>query len=207
MYPRILVSQGKNIKYFEGVANWFKRINDFGSELGLIVEHYLVSSGTKEIIEGCSIAKEFKAIFGCEFHYDEETRLPIWPKTAINYTAKTQYFFRISKGALDQIDDRSVNVKTLNRRIPYRNIIYFGDGLTDVPIMILVKENGGNSIAVYQDNNKDHVVNLFEDGRVNYIARADYRSGSDIDKVIKLILTEISVQSELAKKQEQLAKK
>ncbi|HKM10907.1 MAG: haloacid dehalogenase-like hydrolase [Bacilli bacterium] len=202
-----LKSQGQNIKYFDGVSNWFKRINEYGTELGLIVEHYLVSSGTKEIIDGCSIAKEFKAIFGCEFHYDEETGLPTWPKTAINYTAKTQYFFRISKGVLDQIDDRSVNVKTLNRRIPYRNIIYFGDGLTDVPIMILVKENGGNSIAVYQDSNKDHVSNLFEDGRVNYIARADYRSGSDIDKVIKLILSEISVQAELAKKQEQLLKK
>ncbi|HMM00425.1 MAG TPA: HAD family hydrolase [Bacilli bacterium] len=198
---------GREIKFFNGVTSWFRRINEFGANLGVQVEHYLVSSGTKEIIDGCAIAKEFKAIYGCEFYFDEDSGEPIWPKTAINYTAKTQYFFRISKGALDQSDDNKVNEKISNRRIPYRNIIYFGDGMTDIPIMILVKENGGNSIAVYQPGSKEKVESLFEDGRVNYIAKADYSSGSDLDKVVKLIIQEIAVSSELAKKQSQLLKK
>ncbi len=198
---------GREIKFFNGVTSWFRRINEFGTSLGVQVEHYLVSSGTKEIIDGCAIAKEFKAIYGCEFYFDENSGEPIWPKTAINYTAKTQYFFRISKGALDQSDDNKVNEKISNRRIPYRNIIYFGDGMTDIPIMILVKENGGNSIAVYQPGSKEKVESLFEDGRVNYIAKADYSSGSDLDKVVKLIIQEIAVSSELARKQSQLLKK
>jgi 2-hydroxy-3-keto-5-methylthiopentenyl-1-phosphate phosphatase len=197
---------GKDIRYYEGVTQWFKRINDFGNSLGVNIEHYIVSSGTKEIIDGCSIAKEFKAIYGCEFLFDDETKEPIWPKLAINYTMKTQYFFRISKGIFKQGEDHKVNVRVKEKRIPYRNIIYIGDGMTDVPCMILVKENGGKSIAVYSKGNKNAIMPLIEDARVNYICQADYRSGSELDKVIKLVIQQVSVTEELMRKEVNIVK-
>ncbi len=202
-----LNSLGKDIHFFEGVPNWFKRINEYGAERGINIEHYIVSSGTKEIIDGSAIASEFKAIYGCEFYFDEETGEPLWPKLAINYTMKTQYFFRIAKGVFRQIDDHLVNERSREKRIPYRNIVYIGDGLTDVPPMILVKENGGKSIAVYSKGNKEHVMPLIEDSRVNYICQADYRSGSELDKVIKLIIQQISITEELTKKEITLTNK
>ncbi len=198
---------GKAIKYYEGVTTWFSRMNAYGESLGLTVEHYLVSSGTKEIIDGCSIAKEFKAIYGCEFLFDEVTGEAIWPKFAINYTMKTQYFFRVSKGVIDSSDDVTLNQRTRNRRIPYRNIVYIGDGMTDIPCMILVKENGGKSIAVYQKDKKDRVMGLLEDGRVNYICRADYKSGSELETILKLVMEGVSVTEQLIAKENALINK
>ncbi len=202
-----LNSLGKAIKYYEGVTTWFSRMNAYGESLGLTVEHYLVSSGTKEIIDGCSIAKEFKAIYGCEFLFDEVTGEAIWPKYAINYTMKTQYFFRVSKGVIDSSDDVTLNQRTRNRRIPYRNIVYIGDGMTDIPCMILVKENGGKSIAVYQKDKKDRVMGLLEDGRVNYICRADYKSGSELETILKLVMEGVSVTEQLIAKENALINK
>nr|MCR4879420.1 haloacid dehalogenase-like hydrolase [Bacilli bacterium] len=132
---------GKDVKFYEGVESWFKRINKYGEEKGVNVEHYLVSSGTKEIVEGTSIYKEFKEIYGCEFFYEDG--VAVWPKLAINYTQKTQYFFRIAKGATNVTDDDGVNQKTPTLRIPYENIIYLGDGMTDIACMTLVKKNNG----------------------------------------------------------------
>ena len=201
-----LKEQGKAIKYFRGVENWFKRIKDYGREKGLIIEHYLITSGNKEIVEGTSIFKEFNAIFGCEYIYDEKTKEATWPKTMINYTQKTQYIFRISKGLVIGNDDTKINEKTPIRRIKYENMIYLGDGLTDVPSMIVVKENGGNSIAVYKKGERDKVSNLFEDGRVNYICKADYSEHSELDKVIKLILDSIEIRENLAKRRADIKK-
>ena len=196
-----LNSLGKDIKYFEGVTTWFNRINKYGEENNVLVEHYLTSSGTKEIIDGCSIAKEFKMIYGCEFFFDEETKETIWPKFAVNYTQKTQYLFRISKGVIEATDDDRLNEKTQFRRIPYRNMVYLGDGMTDIPMMILVKQNGGNSIAVYPKGKRDKVKNLYDDGRVNFVCSADYTSNSELEKVIKLIIDSISIASLLEKKE------
>lgn len=191
-----LKSLGKDIEYFEGVINWFDRINHYASERGILLEHYILSSGTKEIIEGCAIAKHFKAIFGCEFHYDEETGEPVWPKFAINYTQKTQYLFRISKGFLDQADDGHVN-KRVDKRIPFENIIYIGDGMTDVPCMTLVKEKGGHSIAVYPEGQKHRVEELYTESRVNMICLADYRPGKPIDRHVKLVIDSIKTSEAL----------
>ena len=198
-----LSSLGKNVVFYRGVETWFKRINEYGNSLGFQVEHYIVSSGTKEIIDGCKIASEFKAIFGCEFHYGEDGTA-IWPKNAINYTAKTQYLFRISKGVLDQTDDVGVNEKTGERRIPYANMIYFGDGMTDIPFMILVKNNGGHSIAIYQEGKKEKVNQLYEDGRVNFVSLADYSKNSDLEKVVQLIFQKIALNAQLSRKEEKL---
>lgn len=195
---------GKDVKFFEGVTTWFKRVNTYAEELGYTVEHYIISSGTKEIIEGTSIAKEFKEIYACEFMFDKDG-VATWPKVAINYTAKTQYLFRISKGVLDPYDHVGVN-SNVPKRIPYSNIIYIGDGLTDVPCMTLLKEKGGKSIAIYPKGNQEKVYQLVEDGRVNYICRGDYTANSAIEKIIRLIIDQISITDTLKKKEIDISK-
>ena len=197
---------GKDVKFFEGVTQWFKRINAYGEELGVKVEHYILSSGTKEIIEGTSIAKEFKEIYACEFLFNEQG-VATWPKIAINYTAKTQFLFRVSKGALNSRDDVGVNTRTDSRRVPFSNIVYIGDGLTDIPCMTLVKERGGKSIAIYPKGKKDKVFPLFEENRVNYICKGDYSVNSDLDKIVKLIISQVSILDTLLHKESELLKK
>ena len=192
-----LREQGKNIQFFPGVTSWFQRINDYGKEHGVRVEHYLVSSGNKEIVEGCEIAKEFKVMYGCEFIFDKQSGEAIWPKLAINYTQKTQYFFRISKGVYDANDDIGVNEKKPDRRIPYSNMVYIGDGMTDIPSMIIVKNNGGKSIAVYPEGKEDKVQDLYSDGRVNYVCAANYKEGSNLEKVMKLIIQGVQINDQL----------
>lgn len=199
-------SLGKEVVYYPGVEKWFKRINKYGKEKGVQVEHYLVSSGTKEIVDGTSIAKEFTKIYGCEFYYDPETKQPLWPKFAINYTQKTQYFFRISKGVTN-VHDESVNNKTTSRRVPYANMVYLGDGMTDVPCMVLVKQNGGNAIAIYNKKDQANVSSLIKAGRVNYACLANYEEGSDLDQTMKLIIDKISLNYQMEKKEQQLLKK
>ncbi len=196
---------GKTIKFYNGVTTWFSRINEYAKSKGLICEHYLITSGNKEIVEGCPIFKEFKQVFGCEYLFDNNGEA-YWPRTTVNYTLKTQYIFRISKGAISSNDDAEVNAKTSKRRIIYQNMIYYGDGMTDVPCMILVKQNGGNSIAVYPKEKIDKVASLFEDGRVNYICKSDYSSGSELEKVTKLIIDSIAIKEALNTKKEKTEK-
>ena len=192
-----LQEMGKPVEFFPGVSTWFSRINAYGESCGVRVEHYLVSSGNKEIAEGSSIANEFKEIYGCEYLFDAATGEAVWPKLAINYTQKTQYFYRIAKGVYDQTDDAGVNEKKPDKRIPYSNIVYIGDGMTDVPSMIVVKNSGGKSIAVYPRGEEDKVKDLYEDGRVNYVCVADYGAGSPIEKVMKLIIQGVQVNEQL----------
>lgn len=193
------INAGKNIELFKGVDSFFKRINDYGREQGIEIEHYIISSGLKEIIEGSPIADEFKKIYACEFHYNG-SGVADWPNMVVNYTNKTQYLFRINKGVLDVFEDEKLNEfqEDRDRRIPFRNMVYLGDGLTDVPCMKLVKANGGQSIAVYTDPNK--VKSLLEDRRVDFIVPADYSDGSELDQVVKTIIDKIKVVSELVDK-------
>ncbi|MCQ2802311.1 MAG: haloacid dehalogenase-like hydrolase [Bacilli bacterium] len=183
---------GKEILYHPGVETWFDRINKYGLEKNVIVEHYLVSSGTTEILEGCSIYKYFTKVYGCEFLYEND--VPVWPKLAINYTQKTQFFFRIAKGVTEVSNDEGVNAKTDKQklRIPYQNIVYLGDGMTDVACMTLVNKNNGHSIGVYTDKNEASVKQIKDDKRVTYIAKADYTEGSKMDRIMKYIIDEVS---------------
>ena len=197
---------GKNIKFYPGVTTWFKRINEYGESKGVKIEHYLVSSGTMEIVEGCQIFPFFTKAWGCEYYYDKDGN-PVWPKLAINYTQKTQFYFRISKGVVDVTNDNSVNEKTPERKIPYKNIIYMGDGMTDVACMTLVKHNEGTSIAIYPEKESDKVRSLYTDGRCNFICRADYTAGSDLEKVIKLIIDKVAMLNEIDKREKSLASK
>ncbi|MDY6430511.1 MAG: haloacid dehalogenase-like hydrolase [Bacilli bacterium] len=188
---------GKNIQFFPGVTTWFNRINEYGKEHGVRVEHYLVSSGNKEIVEGCSIAKEFKVMYACEYLFDKKTGEIYWPKLVINYTQKTQYFFRISKGVYDATDDIGVNEKKPERRVPYQNMIYIGDGMTDIPSMIIVKNNGGKSIAVYPKGKEEKIKSLKQDGRVNYACLADYSAGKKLEKILQFIIQSIQINTAL----------
>ena len=191
---------GKDVKFYDGVTTWFTRLNSFAQEKGITLEHYIISSGNKEIIEGSAISKEFKTIYGCEFLYNEEGEA-YWPKCTINYTLKTQYLFRIVKGVFDQTDDKNVNQRKDEKHVEFRNIIYLGDGLTDIPCMTLVKEKGGKSIAVYQPHKKDKVMPLLEENRVNYICESNFRASSQMEKLVKLILESMSLTNQLLEKE------
>ena len=198
-----LRSCGENVVLFDGVLTWFDRINAFGEAMGVKIEHYIISSGTAEIIEGTPIAKYFKRIYACKFMYDENGEA-VWPALAINYTLKTQYIYRISKGTLDVTDDYNLNrVQDHSlRSIEYHNMIYIGDGLTDIPCMKLVKERGGKSIAVYPKGHSEHVKPLVEDSRINCVCVADYSPNSTMEKIVKLMIEKMAVLEKL--KQEEI---
>lgn len=189
---------GKDVILYKGVKTWFKRINNYGKSLGVEIEHYILSSGLKEIIEGTPIADEFKKIYACEFHYNERGNAD-WPQQAVNFTTKTQFLFRISKGVLDVLDDVKLNTKMHDeeRRIPYQNMIYFGDGLTDVPCMKLVKQYGGHSIAIYNKKEKHKVEPLLRDERVNFICESNYSENSQLETLVKQIIKKVAADNEL----------
>ena len=188
------VRLGEKMEFYPGVAEWFGATCNFGAECGVDVEHYIISSGLREIIEGCGIYDHFADVFASEFLYDEYGR-PCWPKIAVNYTTKTQFLFRISKDVLDLSHDEGVNefVPENARRISFANMIYIGDGLTDVPCMRLVKKEGGHSIAVYE--NRADVESLLRYERVNYIFPADYRPESPLyQRVCDIIATRAEIE-------------
>jgi len=189
-----LVEKGRSIVLFPGVEDWFRRINAFGYTQGVQVEHYIISSGLKEIIEGCPISAEFKEIYASEFYYDEEGR-PAWPKLAVNFTAKTQFVYRINKGVLDVSDDKTLNdsMPDDSKRVPFTNMIYFGDGLSDVPCMKMMRAYGGQAVAVYQDSNRMGVEDLLAKGRVDFIFKADYSEGSALDLTVKNIIRKMAI--------------
>lgn len=193
-----LFESGKHIEYLPGVENWFERINRYGEEAGVKIEHYVLSSGLKEIIDGTTIAKHFKKIFASEFLYDESGKA-IWAKLAVNYTNKTQFVYRINKGVLDISNNTDVNASVPDnvRRVFFNNMIYIGDGLTDVPCMKLVRQSGGHSIALYQNGQKDKVQPLLKHNRVDWIFNADYREGKPLDCAMHDLINKLAVDNRL----------
>ncbi len=199
-----LRSCGENVVLFKGVSTWFDRINEFGESLGVNIEHYIISSGTYEIIQGTPIAKYFKRIYACRYMYDENGEA-VWPALAINYTMKTQYIYRISKGVLDVTDDYNLNrvQDGSQRSIAYNNMIYIGDGMTDIPCMKMVKQRGGKSIALYPSGKSEAVKTLVDDNRINYVCVADYSPNSSLEKIVKLMIENMAVLDRLKNKEEQ----
>lgn len=186
---------GAGIEYFEGVREWFKLINDYGRMKGVKVEHYINSSGLKEMLEGTSIAGEFKHIFASTYIYNEEGEA-VWPGIAVDYTNKTQFIFKINKGIFSDGDSKLVNASMAEekKRIPFPNMIYFGDGDTDVPSMKIVGMFGGNPIAVYDPRNqkkKAAAAKLFRQGRVKFTAPAIYTKDSKAYKIVCSIIDKI----------------
>lgn len=181
---------GSKIKLYNGVETWFDRINEYGNELGVKIEHYIVSSGIKEMIEGTSISKYFKKIYACSYIYNEHGE-PIWPAISVNYTNKTQFLYRVNKGCLDETDD-SINefIDHENRLVPFENMIYIGDSDTDIPCMRLVMKSGGKAIGVYQKNSpkKAYLKELLAKNKINYIAETDYSKGKMLEIIVKEII-------------------
>ena len=187
-----LANYGSKVKLFNGVENWFPRVKQYGEEKGITVEHYIISSGLKEMIEGTAMAKsgQFEKVYASSFYFDESGKVK-WPSQVINYTTKTQFLFRIQKGFLD-INDPDVNkyIKPEDIRIPFRNIVYIGDSDTDIPCMRLVNMNGGHSIGVYnpETKEKEKAYKMIDTNRIRYFAPADYSKDSELDILIKEII-------------------
>ena len=190
---------GSKVRLFPGVRHWFRRIREFGLKNSVIVEHYIISSGLREMIEGTPVGGEFEKIYASSFYFDGEG-VARWPAQAINYTGKTQFLFRIAKGVLD-VNDPGVNdsFPPEKIRVPFRNMIYIGDSDTDIPCMKLVSTNGGHSIGVYDTLTQDKakVWKMMRERRIRYFAPADYNNGSDLDALVKDIIRRTAMNERL----------
>lgn len=192
---------GKHIELFDGVKEWFGMVNEYGEAHGVKVEHYINSSGLKEIIEGSPIAKEFKHIFACTYIYNAQGEAE-WPGIAVDYTAKTQFIFKISKGIFSAHDNKKVNesVAEDKKRIPYPHMIYFGDGETDIPCMKIVSMFGGHTVAVFdpgKPGKKAFARKLRRQGRASFITPAVYTRDSKTFKIVCSIIDKIKADHEL----------
>lgn len=201
MNRRTLEEYGSKVALFPGVKEWFERIRAYGKEKGVIVEHYIISSGLKEMIEGTEMAKAgaFEKIYACSFYFGERG-VAKWPAQVVNYTNKTQFLFRIEKGVLD-VNDQSVNdfFSPDELRVPFRNMVYIGDSATDIPCMKLVNSHGGHSVGVYNPETKDKqkVYQMMRDNRIKYFVPADYSEGTELDQLIKTIIDRTAVNEKL----------
>ena len=172
---------GRRVTLFNGVREWFSRINRYGEERGIRILHYINSSGLKEIIEGTEIAHEFRKIYACSFLYDVDG-IAYWPAVAVNYTNKTQFMFKINKGVESVFDSKMVN--------------------RYIPCMRLVKNFGGHSIAVYNPDQKGarrEMASLIHDNRVSHVCPADYSPGSEMDVLVRTIIDKIDLDDRLEK--------
>ena len=188
-----LRSYGGHVKFFPGVEKWFALINNYAEQIGVEVKHYVNSSGIKEMIEGCSIAKEFEQIYACTYLYDAQGDA-CWPAVVVDYTKKTQFLFKINKGIREVSDKVRINefVPSDERPVPFERMIYFGDGETDVPCMRTIKSNGGHSFAVYGNDKKRALAQqLLSEGRVNFTCPADYTADGQMMEIVKRILDKV----------------
>lgn len=196
--PQFLRSLATRVQYYPGVADgYFERMEKFirsipeVKEWGIQLEHYIISSGLKDILDGTSIRKHFKKIYACEYEYQKGR--PVWPKLVINDTNKTQFLFRINKGKLNLNESINQHTPDADRRIPFRNMIYVGDGLTDVPSMTLVHKAGGYAIAVYDSEKEvpESVSDMVSEKRAEHFAPADFGADSLLVKILKRTLKKI----------------
>ncbi|MCD4695183.1 MAG: haloacid dehalogenase-like hydrolase [Bacteroidales bacterium] len=195
------MEHGKEIRFFNGVETYFERINVFAKSIGVNVDHYIISSGVRDIIKGTAIAKYFNNVFASGYIFDANG-VAIWPALAINYTTKTQYIFRINKGINNSYDNSQINkfVEYEKRPVPFSNMIYIGDGETDVPAMKMIKYQGGTAIAVYnpairkkkdKPSPKQICEKLIEDKRADFIAPADYTDSSKLYSLLQTLMKKI----------------
>lgn len=198
---------GKGIKFFDGVEAFFDVINAYAKSKGAHIDHYIISSGLRDILYGTSIAKHFKMMYASGYKFDIHD-VAEWPALAVDYTTKTQYLFRINKGIENAYDNSQINKFMLDdeRPMPFKNMIYIGDGETDIPAMKMMKLQGGTSIAVYNPGKrkkagktslKELCQALIQEDRANYMAPADYTDNSPLVKIIKLTIDRIVAYEEL----------
>ncbi len=196
---------GRDPDLFDGLDHWFERTNAFADDLGFSLDHYVISSGIYEMIEGCPLFGRFRQVFASRFLFDinGEAR---WPSVAINYTTKTQYLFRINKGIENSWDGAAINrfMAPDARSVPFERMIFIGDGETDIPSMKMVTSQGGCAVAVldpYQWNEPrslDKISRLISEERVSFVAPADYQPMSQLDVLIKGALGRIARRANIA---------
>jgi len=204
---------GTQISFYQGVESYFERINQYAAKKGFEIEHYIISSGLREFVEGTSIAHHFKDIFASGFMYDAN-HVACWPALGVNYTNKTQFLFRINKGIHNSYDNTLINkiVPEHEKPVPFSNIIYLGDGETDIPAMKMVKMQGGFTIAVYNEdynkgmnplvvkrNPKELCEEIVRQQRADFMAPANYTENSPLDILIKRCVDKIVAEQELNK--------
>ena len=201
---KLLAEHGQDVKLFDGLKTdltgpgWFDRINALGEKYGLEIEHYIISAGLEEMIDGCPIREAFSHVFASKFVYDPDGRA-IWPAVGVNYTTKTQYLFRINKGVFNHYEHERINrfIPDDERPVPFERMIFLGDGDTDVPTMKMMHTKGGFSIAVYDPRNSERdqqkIYGLISEDRVNFVAAADYREGSPLDLIVKGLIGRIAI--------------
>jgi hypothetical protein len=198
---KALLEHGRKIRFFKGVESYFDHINGYAANKNVVIEHHIISSGVRDIIQGTRIAGHFKNIFASGYVFDQDG-VAIWPALAINYTTKTQYLFRINKGINSSYDNSLINkyVEEERRPIPFSRMIYLGDGETDVPAMKMIKFKGGTAIAVYDPHKKrskngpsgkDICEELIRQNRADFIAPADYSESSKLVKILKVLINRI----------------
>ena len=184
------------IEYFPGVPAWFARMNAYvrrRSKGAAKLQHYLISAGQREILEGVSIRRHFKRIYASEYHFNHHG-VATFPKLLVTDTLKTQFLFRINKGRETVTESINEHMPEAQRPIPFQNIIYVGDGMSDVPSMALTKKSGGHAVAVYdrrKSGGQASCAELLRAGRVDFIAEADYRKGTRLSKRVELLLDAI----------------
>ncbi len=192
---------GKKVELFQGVADWFPRINTYAKESGVAVKHYVISSGLREMVFASPIGRHFAAVFASSFWYDHNG-VAKWPALALNYTTKTQYLFRINKGSLYVYDHSKINkyVPQHERPVPFQNMIFIGEGETDIPCFRLLTDQGGHSVAVYKPKTKGaraRAQQLIRDGRVKFAAPANYREGHAVDRIVKAVIDKLAIDAHL----------
>ncbi|MDQ3027111.1 MAG: haloacid dehalogenase-like hydrolase [Pseudomonadota bacterium] len=189
-------AMARHIKYFPGVGTWFGRMNAYvrrRSRGKVKLQHYLISAGQKEILDGVSIRKHFNRIYASEYHFNHHG-VATFPKLLVTDTMKTQFLFRINKGREGVTESINEHMPEAERPIPFQNMIYVGDGMTDVPSMALTKKSGGHTVAVYNPRGargRATCVKLLNAGRADFIAAADYRKASKLSRRVELLLDAI----------------
>lgn len=196
-----LKALGTKLKFYPGVPGFFQELNDSLTDqhrlLGIKIEHYIVSSGLKILLDGSQIAPHVKRIFGCEFGEDADGHIT-FPKRVISHTTKTQYIFRINKGMLEPHEDVNDHMEPELRPIPFPHMIYVGDGPTDVPCFTLMKRYGGHAVAVYnaKEENRSSFRKCYQlsghADRVKHIAPADYTPGSHLRLLLEEMIRDIA---------------
>ena len=192
---------GPDLTFFPGVPDFFEELNAIVqqpqyAECDIHLEHYVVTSGLKAILDGSHIAKHVKAIFGCEF--DEDQGHIHFPKRTISHTQKTQFLFRVNKGLINLDQDVNDHMPEEARRVPFWHMIYVGDGPTDVPCFTVIKKNGGLAVAVYNphDTTRKSFRKCYDlahhADRVHFMAPADYQTGSQLRLILEQHLTEMA---------------
>lgn len=197
---------GSRIKFFSGVTSIFKRLKDFAAKVNpqVRLEFYLVSSGVRDVIASSKIAAQFTDIWACDFHYGRKGEL-LFPKNVISFTDKTRYIFQISKGLIgpeyrSKPFEVNRSVLAAELRVPFRHMIFTGDGYTDIPCFSLVRKEGGVSFGVYDPSNSDkwsRAWGYIEDHRVTNLAPADYGKNSGLTHNLMMAISKIAAEIRL----------